>query len=71
VVACWPGAEDLVQTFKGYLQGKGRHVYYVFDNFTALRPLLGGGEALTGFFLELCPLLYQLETIAIPLGEFP
>ncbi len=56
--------EDRVEELKAYFRKQGKHIHYVVDNFTALRPLLGGEEALRRSFQELCPLLYELETVA-------
>ncbi|MGA9349220.1 MAG: GAF domain-containing protein, partial [Anaerolineae bacterium] len=54
----------LTEEFKRYLLQTERYAYWVFDNFTAMKSALGSEEALKRFFLEICPLLYELETIA-------
>lgn len=56
--------QTLTEEFKRYLLQTEKYTYWIFDNFTAMRSVLGGEEALKKFFLEICPLLYELETIA-------
>lgn len=56
--------QGLMADLKACVQEKGRGVYYVCDNLTAMRPLLGGEQELRAFFAESCHLLFQLGTVA-------
>jgi len=56
--------QTLTEEFRRYLLQTEKHTYWIFDNFTVMKSVLGSEEALKEFFLEICPLLYELETIA-------
>lgn len=64
VVKCGRTPQALTEEFKEYLRGRGKHVYYVFENLTGMRSVLGGEGSLKTFFVEVCSLLCQLEAIA-------
>jgi len=53
-----PGA-----AFNAYVELQGPRVCYVWDNFSALQPSLGGEAGLRAFFLAACPLLSELEAV--------
>ncbi|MBC7234428.1 MAG: GAF domain-containing sensor histidine kinase [Chloroflexi bacterium] len=42
----------------------GPYAYYIFEPLSSWIPWIGNQEALGRFFLTLCPLLYQLQSIA-------
>ncbi len=56
--------QTLTAEFKRYLLQTEKYTYWIFDNFAVIKSVLGSEEALKEFFLEICPLLYELETIA-------
>ncbi|MFQ5975369.1 MAG: PAS domain S-box protein [Candidatus Hydrothermarchaeales archaeon] len=47
-----------------FIKKRGLYVHYIFDNLTALKERWKDDDALADFFQTICPLLYELETVA-------
>jgi len=56
--------ENPVQALQERMREIGPRVHYIFDPLDTLAPLLVPREDLSGFFLAICPLLFQLNTVA-------
>lgn len=75
LVATLPGAEtvdvaslalssDPLLALETEIRRVGPYVYYLFDPLMSLAPWFGNDGNLGSFFLTLCPLLFQLDSIA-------
>ncbi|MEE9284428.1 MAG: HAMP domain-containing protein, partial [Dehalococcoidia bacterium] len=75
VAARFRDPEGLAADLKAYIREKGKSVYYVFGNLAGMRAFLDTEERVRRLFVEeICPLLYDLETVAYWLlvrGEHP
>ncbi len=63
-LASFAGATDPVRSLQERMRQIGPHVHYVFEPLHTLSPLFVPAERLSRFFLSICPLLYQLRTVA-------
>ncbi|NLG52266.1 MAG: sensor histidine kinase [Chloroflexi bacterium] len=64
---------DLVSVLREHVCRLAPQGYYLFEPLDSLLPWLGSEERLRGFFLTMCPLLFQLQSIAywdLVIGQF-
>ncbi len=55
---------ELTKQLSEFIKQRGLHVHYIFDNLTALKQKWKDDETLADFFQIICPLLYDLKTVA-------
>ncbi|MFH1084226.1 MAG: ATP-binding protein [Chloroflexota bacterium] len=57
-------ADEPARVFREAVRQYGTHLYYVLDPLTALEEWIGGEHGVRRFFLDVCPFLYELNTVA-------
>jgi|GEM_PF-1117692 len=66
-------SDDLVSVLREHICRLDPQGYYLFEPLDSLLPWLGSEERLRDFFLTMCPLLFQLRSIAywdLVIGQF-
>ncbi|MDH7500850.1 MAG: phosphoenolpyruvate synthase, partial [candidate division NC10 bacterium] len=58
-----PGFDSFSREVHRIIEQRGRRVYYLFDNLSALVVEWATDELLANFFQVTCPFLYELETV--------
>jgi len=59
-----PGFDFFTANVRHLAAARGRRVFYIFDDLSALLTSWGDAEQLAGFFQIACPALFELETVA-------